>query len=218
MTIVINFKNYKTGKEALDLAKAIKSHLPNAIICPPTIDLQTLNKNIPTANIYAQHTDGKDGSKTTGFTTPENLKQSKIDGTIVNHSEHRLEFNEIKRAVRSCKEKGIKTIVCVSSITEADKVKKLSPYAIAFEEPNLISTGNSITTKSKKLERFVKLFDKTQTLPLCGAGISKKTDVEKAYEIGCQGVLIASAISKPKKAPEKLLKQLKEAENSEDKK
>lgn len=36
--IIVNFKNYKTGKNVLELAKKIEKHLPKAIVAvPPNI-------------------------------------------------------------------------------------------------------------------------------------------------------------------------------------
>ena len=49
---------------------------------------------------------------------------------------------------------------------------------------------------------------KTKILPLCGAGISTAEDVKEAYNLGCKGVLISSAIAKSKN-PIQLLKQLR---------
>ena len=50
--------------------------------------------------------------------------------------------------------------MCVKSISEAKKVAKLYPYAIAYEDPKLIATGKSITHHDTHLiKNFVQIFD-----------------------------------------------------------
>src|SRR3989344_4681471 len=106
-----------------------------------------------------------------------------------------------------------KSIVCTPSLRNMKSIlnnRKVRPFATAFEDPKLISTGKSITKYNPKaLLQFVRIMKKTKIIPICGAGISTAEDVKQAYAFGCKGVLIASAIANAKN-PIPLLKQLKE--------
>ena len=81
---------------------------------------------------------------------------------------------------------------------------------MAFEDIELIATNKSITAHRKDdITKFVKLLEKSKIIPICGAGVHSAEDVQKAYNLGCKGVLIASAIANvPLKKAEELLKDL----------
>ena len=213
--IVINFKNYVTGKKALKLAKLIQKHLPSSIICPSNFDVDLLSLSTR-LKVYSQNVDlapgndSKGSGRKTGFQTIDSLKKSKIKGSLLNHSEHPISKEKIKAILEKAKKYRIRIILCVPSIGFLNSILRLKnkPYAIAFEDPKLISTGKSITRYNKtSLKNFVKTMRKTKIIPLCGAGISTKEDYWGALRLGCKGVLISSAIAKSKN-PRKLLKGL----------
>lgn len=210
--IIINFKNYKTGPEALKLAKTIEKYLPRALIAAPTIDIETI-KSRTKLTVIAQHADSEESNRATGYNTLEALKKAGVKGTLINHSEHPLSLSKIYIISFLSKKLKLKTIICTPSLRDAKSIlnnKKVRPYAIAFEDPKLISTGKSITKYNPKaLLQFIKIIKKTKIVPVCGAGISTAEDVKQAYAFGCKGVLIASAIANAKN-PIPLLKQLRE--------
>lgn len=209
--IIINFKNYKTGKEALKLAKTIEKYLPNAIIAVPTVDIEIIASKT-NLKVIAQHADPKEGDKTTGFNILKALKKVGAKGSLINHSEHPLSAANIYKLGIQSKKLGLKTIVCASTLRNFKTSlnnKKVKPHAIAFEDPSLVGTGKSITQyKSHDIERFVKIMKRKNIISLCGAGISTAEDVKQAYKLGCKGVLIASAIANSKN-PIPLLKELR---------
>ena len=210
--IIINFKNYKIGQEALKLAKLIEKYLPKAIICPSTLDIELISEKTK-LKLFAQHADYPEGDKTTGYNTLKVLKKVGISGTLINHSEHPQSLTNINKISLISKKLNLKAIICAPTLREMKPIlnnKKAKPYAIAFEDPKLISTGKSITKYNPKaLLNFTKIMKKTKIIPICGAGISTAEDVKQAYALGCKGVLIASAIANAKN-PIPLLKQLKE--------
>jgi thiazole synthase ThiGH ThiG subunit len=55
--------------------------------------------------------------------------------------------------------------------------------------------------------KFVKSLENTGVIPLCGAGITGPADIKKAYELGCKGVIMASAVADVHN-PEKILKEI----------
>jgi len=205
--IVINFKNYKQGKEVLELAKKIEKYLPNAIVAVPTMYLGLVSFHTK-LTAFAQHVDSKIGKRETGFILPKGVKNAGAKGTLLNHSEHRLKEDIIKKTIKIVNKSKLKIILCVKSVKEAKKYKNLKVYAIAFEDPKLISTGKSITKyKSKELKKFVSLFKKSKIIPLCGSGINSGEDYREALKLGCKGILVASVVMKSKN-PEKFLKKI----------
>lgn len=211
MEIIVNLKTYLQGPQTYRLAKKIEElGLENKIILaaqPTEVGMLTeFTKLRP----YSQHVDFWERGRNTGYIIPESLKVAEARGSLLNHSEHKISLEEIKKTIKRCNKLKLKLVVCASSLSEVKKIKSLKPYAIAFEDPSLIATGRSITKHNpKEIKQFVKLLDKTKIKPICGAGISSASDAEEAKKLGCKGVLIASAIAKSKN-PEKLLKELGE--------
>lgn len=206
--IIINFKNYVYGKSSLDLAKKVKKHLPKAIVAVSAADVRGI-EYYTGLQVFSQHVCFNDTPATTGYINIETLKQAKAKGSLLNHSEHRLKKEYIKKTISRANKLGFKILLCVKNLKEAKEYKKLKPWAMAFEDPKLISTGKSITKyNAKSVSEFAKILKNSKIIPLCGAGINSKEDVIEAKKLGCQGVLIASAIAKSKN-PDKILKSLK---------
>lgn len=208
--IIINFKKYKVGIEALKLAKQIEKYLPKAIVAVSAIDIEII-KSKTKLTLIAQYADPEKGDRTS-FNTLKALKEAGAKGTLINHSEHPIKIQDIYKTLLLSKKLKMKGIVCASNLRGMKSIlnyRKVKPYAIAFEDPKLISTGKSVTRYEHKiLINFIKIMKKTNIIPLCGAGISKAEDVQQAYKLGCKGVLIASAIANAKN-PIPLLKELR---------
>ena len=178
--IIINFKNYKVGKEVLDLVRIIDIYCNKAVIAVPPTEMRIITKET-TLPVYAQHADYHEKGRSTGYVIPESLNDAGAAGTILNHAEHRMIFAKLKKTVERCKEAGLKTIVCAANLSEVKRIIKLGPFAIAYEDPKLIASGKSITEmKENELKEFVKLVEKTNIIPLCGAGITNSKDVADA--------------------------------------
>ena len=209
--IVINFKNYKAGKNALQLAKKTQKYLPRAIICASALDIEMIVDKTK-LSVFAQHADSQEGNRATGYNILKSLKEAGAKGTLINHSEHRISFDMIKKTLREAKKFKLKIIVCESNFNEVKKIARLKPYAIAFEDPRLVGSGKSITKyRTRDVEKFADLLKGKDIIALCGAGINSADDVREAYKLGCNGVLIASAIANSKK-PEILLREIKRIE------
>lgn len=206
--ILINFKNYKRGKEAVDLARTIFLYANKAAVAVPVSDIKEIAASAGGMEVYAQHVDYHEPGKSTGYTLPESLHEYGAKGTLLNHSEHPLPFQVIKKTVKRCEERGLKVVLCAKNLTQVKRFKALNPTAIAFEDPKLIASGRSITqAKPATIAKFVKLLEDTSIIPMCGAGISSAADIAAAYQLGCKGVLIASAIADSHN-PEKVLKEM----------
>ncbi|OLE41004.1 MAG: triose-phosphate isomerase [Thaumarchaeota archaeon 13_1_20CM_2_39_20] len=202
---IINFKNYDniSGSRSLELAKIAskisRKYKIKIVVCPPQQVISEITKvSIP---VFAQHVDNKEMGSTTGYIVPELVKKSRVSGSLVNHSEHRLASKDIKELVSRLKALKMTSVVCVKNVSEARKYAKLNPDYIAIEPPELIGTGKAVSTEKPeviiKSVRAVK-DAKNSTRLLCGAGIISGNDVARALELGANGVLVASGIVKAK--------------------
>ncbi len=202
---VINCKNYKEisgdkiNKFVKTAEKISKKFKVKISIAPPQHLIGVVaNSSIP---ILAQHIDDSKVGSTTGFIIPELLKKSKVNGSLINHSEHRISSNEIRKLVSKLKDLKMISIVCVKDVAEARKYAKLNPDYIAIEPPELIGSGKAVSKEKPELitkaAAAVKSA-KNNTKLLCGAGIVSGEDVAKAIELGSKGILVASGIVKSK--------------------
>jgi triosephosphate isomerase len=149
--------------------------------------------------VFAQHLDDAKIGSTTGYMIPEIVKKSKVNGALINHSEHRISSKEIINLVKRLKKLKMKTVVCVKNVREAETYAKLNPTYIAIEPPELIGTGRAISNERPELITKSLLAVKkarNSTKLLCGAGIVTSDDVERAIELGSHGILVASGIVK----------------------
>ncbi len=198
------------SEKAMKLAEKIEKSLPKAIVAVSAVDIGYLYY-YRKLTIFAQHFDiVNNKERATGFLTIDAIKSGGAKGSLLNHSEHQLGMGEINNSVGELKKNGMKSVVCASTLEMVGQLMKLKnkPYAIAFEDSNLIATGKSITKYDREdLESFVKMLNKTGIMPICGAGISSLEDVVVARQLGCKGVLIASAIAAAKR-PEQFLNSL----------
>ena len=200
---IINCKNYDeiSGEKIITLAKisqriSKKYKIPIAI-APPHHLIPLITKFNVT--VLAQHLDDKKVGSTTGFMIPEIVKKSKVNGALINHSEHRISSKEIINLVKRLKKLKMKTVVCVKNVREAEKYARLNPTYIAIEPPELIGTGRAISNERPELITKSLLAVKkarNSTKLLCGAGIVTSDDVERAIELGSHGILVASGIVK----------------------
>jgi triosephosphate isomerase len=191
--IIVNFKEYVKGQRAINLAIKIRKFLPRATLCVRWQDLGKID------NVWLQELplDKIDEAKKLG-----------VKGTLLNHNDHLLSPEVLKKSISACDEAGLKVIVCVKTLSKAKSVLRLKPGAIAFEPPALIGSGKSVTKyDANRLRAFSSLMDCSGSYGLCGAGISNSGDYHAALKMGCKGVLISSAIAKNKRV-EGLLRDL----------
>jgi triosephosphate isomerase (TIM) len=202
---VINCKNYEeiAGDKIIKFVKIAekisKKYKVKIAISPPQHLVGLVaNSSIP---ILAQHIDVSKVGSTTGFVIPELLKKSKVKGSLINHSEHRIASKEIEKLVLKLKELKMISILCVKDITEVKKYVKLNPDYIAIEPPELIGSGKAVSKEKPELiakAASIVNNSKNKTKLLCGAGIVSGEDVAKAIELGSKGILVASGIIKAK--------------------
>lgn len=196
--IIVNFKTYEqaTGKKARKIAEACEKAAENTgtevTVVPQQADLlRTADTQVKT---YAQHIDPVEPGSHTGSVLPESVIEAGATGTLLNHSEKRLDEDTLKDAIWRASELGLETVVCAQDPAEAERFSEYSPDFIAYEPPELI--GGDTSVSSAKPELIEEAVERSSVEVLTGAGIKTREDVEKSLELGCKGVLVASGVIK----------------------
>jgi len=213
--LVLNFKTYPEvlGKKAWDLAKRFAAVADETgasiVLCPPTTDLAHVAKLVHLP-VFAQHVDALEPGPTTGWSPPEALLEAGAAGTLINHSERKVAWEEMAQVIPRSQKIGLEVIACADDLAEAETLAKLSPEYIAIEPPELI--GGNVSVTAAKPEVITKAVDRIRAANpnvsvLCGAGVRARKDVAKALELGTVGVLLSSGVVKAKN-PEKALRDL----------
>ena len=166
------------------------------ILCVPSICLKDALASYP--DVYAQGADPVAPGAQTGKITPEMLKFAGAKGSLINHSENRLQKEGIGFLVKRFRALGLESMVCARDKGEGVELSKLEPDFVAIEPPELIGTGRSVTSVNPKVvsETVEAIAAVSRSRVLCGAGISTPKDVAAAKELGVRGVLLASAFVK----------------------
>lgn len=202
--IVINLKTYQFGKDALKLAKIIESVDKNIIICVQNSDIYRVSKETK-LQVYSQHVDVGLPGRNTGFILPEAIKANGAVGVCLNHSEHPLDFNQIKATVKRCKELKLKIMLFAKDVAQAKRMEKLNPEYVIIEPPELVS--GKISVAEAKPELIKKIRKALNGKFLVGAGIHSNKDVVISSKLGASGVALASAVTTSKN-PKKVLNNL----------
>ena len=224
---LINYKAYREaiGENAVVLTEAIEDVAESFrditfIISPQPSDIRLLRNIVQKVKIFGQHADPIEPGAHTGHILLEALKEAGVSGVMINHSERRLDYDAIRFIVNRTKELGLLSCVCADTPEKSFEVSKLIPNFVAFEPPELIGSGISVSkAKPDLLRRSVEAVFKGgegKVIPLCGAGISTPEDVKKAFELGAKGILVASAIVKSSDPYEITLKMAEAIEESID--
>jgi triosephosphate isomerase len=202
--IIVNYKTYKTGygQNALSLAKSLQkvAEETNANIAvavgPTDIQLISSQCSLP---VLAQHIDPIGFGSNTGYILPEAAKDAGAVGTLINHSEHRLQLAQIEACVRRASEIDLVTCVCTNNLETSKAASILNPDFVAIEPPELI--GGDISVSQAQPELVSGTVEAIRAVSpdvkvLCGAGVKTGEDVKKALELGAEGVLLASGVVK----------------------
>ncbi len=198
--IVTNFKTYQsaTAENAIKLAK-IHQEVADELGVDIRVAVQAVDlaKVIDAVKIpvFAQHIDPVNFGSATGHVLPEAVKSIGAEGTILNHSERRLDREVLSKSIVRAKEVGLITIVCAETPEEGASFLEFDPDYIAVEPPELIGGDISVSSAQPEIiENAAKLIG-TEKL-LVGAGVKTGEDVKICIKLGAKGVLLASGITK----------------------
>ena len=217
--IIVNLKAYEQGYGAngYDLCKIMEEltleHKVNLAAAVSPIDLVDFSDNLDIP-IFAQHVDGVNFGSHTGSILPEAVRYSGAVGTLVNHAECQMSWEEIEKTINRCKELDLLTVLCTADIASSEKGSHLNPDMIAVEPPELIGGDISVSTaKPEIISDTVEVVKKINSdiSVLCGAGVKTQDDISKAISLGSEGILLASGVvksSEPRKVLLDLIKGL----------
>jgi triosephosphate isomerase len=205
--LILNFKNYLevAGRASIELARAAQQVSKSldrrikVVACPPqpAISLVKENVDIP---VFAQHVDDAKEGSTTGYFIPEIAKSFGAQGSLINHSEHRIDRPEtIRNLVNNLRELRMVSVVCARSAIEVSDIAKFKPDYIAIEPPELIGSGKAVSKENPaivtdSIEAAAKVSHEVRVI--CGAGITDAADVRSALKLGAKGILVASGVIK----------------------
>ncbi|MEW6222398.1 MAG: triose-phosphate isomerase [Candidatus Hadarchaeota archaeon] len=200
--VVLNLKTYKeaTGERALELCKLVEDVVADygtsVAVCPQHADIYRIASKVKIP-VLAQHVDPVTPGKNTGWVTPEAVKAAGAVGTLLNHAEHKIPIEQMKKTLELIRPLGFSSIVCTADIEESKGAAALGPDMIAVEPPELIGSGVSVSKAkpevvSGSVDAIKRVNPKVEVL--CGAGITTGDDIIKAIQLGTKGVLLASGI------------------------
>jgi len=204
--MVINLKTYEEGSgiNALRLAKiadSLGTGVDIILAVQPT-DLKTIAESVG-IRVFSQHVDPIAYGANTGWILPEAVKAAGAKGTLLNHSERRIDIETLGRSIKRCREIGLNTVACADTPETAERIARLKPDYIAIEPPELI--GGEISVSKARPEVITESLEMVGDIPLlCGAGIKNGEDVRKAKELGAKGILVASGVVKSKNPEERI--------------
>ena len=210
--IIVNLKTYEQGygADGFELCKIMEEisieHNVNLAAAVSAIDLVDYSDNLKIP-IFAQHVDGINFGSNTGSILPEAVRYSGAVGTLVNHAECQMSWEDIESTIKRCKEVGLSTVLCTADVEATERGATLTPDMVAVEPPELI--GGDISVSTAKREVISESVDAVNAINseipvLCGAGVKTKSDVSKAISLGSQGILLASGVVKSSKPREVL--------------
>ena len=210
--IIVNLKTYEQGygADGFELCKIMEEisieHNVNLAAAVSAIDLVDYSDNLKIP-IFAQHIDGINYGSHTGSILPEAVRYSGAIGTLVNHAECQMNWEDIEATIGRCRELGLLTVLCTADAKATEKGAHLNPDMLAVEPPELI--GGEISVSSAKPEVIRDSVSAVNQINpeipvLCGAGVKDQADVSKALSLGSQGILLASGVVKSSE-PRKVL-------------
>ncbi|MCX6383599.1 MAG: triose-phosphate isomerase [Actinobacteria bacterium] len=217
----IGLKGYLFGKDALELAKAAdkisKKYGITIIFDPQHVDISKIAAETENIYVFAQHMDSIKIGVGVGSILPEAIKAAGAVGTLLNHSERRINLSEISKTIKRADEVGLATLVFADSPEEAAAIAHLNPNIILAEPPELIGSGTSVGKLqeefiSKTIAAVKKINPKI--IIANSAGVRTADDVAEIIRLGAQATGSTSGILKSKdpiKTMEEMIKALKEA-------
>ena len=201
--VVVNFKTYSSASASTaDYLARKMEKFSNAnvrmVAVVSAFDLHSVSSASNHLEVWSQHLDPVGRGSFTGWLEPETAISRGAQGTIINHAEHKVSIEHVKQLMEQLPE-GFPICACAANVEEAKALAELGPTFIAVEPPELIGGDISVTTADPSIVSdtvyAVKSVNPNVRI-LCGAGVKNGNDVDKAIELGAEGVLLASGVTK----------------------
>lgn len=201
--IVVNFKTYASasGATAETLAVAMERHSEGParmVAVVSAFDLEAVRRAAPSLEVWSQHLDAVGQGGFTGWLEPKTAIQRGAQGTIINHAEHKVEMDHVQVLLSQLPD-DFPVCGCAADLEEARSLAEMGPTFIAVEPPELIGGDVSVTSADPSIVSdtvaLVKATNSNVRI-LCGAGVKNGKDVATAIQLGAEGVLLASGVTK----------------------
>ncbi|MBT60869.1 MAG: triose-phosphate isomerase [Euryarchaeota archaeon] len=201
--MVVNFKTYASasGASAEQLAIAMQGYCngpARMVAVVSAFDLASVRSVAPDLEVWTQHLDPVGQGSFTGWLEPSTALHRGAQGTIINHAEHKVSMDHVTSLKNQLPDE-FPMCGCAADLTEAKHLAEIGPTFIAVEPPELIGGDISVTTADPSIVRDTVAVVKginPNVRVLCGAGVKSGVDVAKAVELGAEGVLLASGVTK----------------------
>ena len=198
---ITNFKTYEQaiGQNAVELAKihekVAKETGVSIAVAVNAFDVARVAEAV-SIPVFAQHIDACDYGSFTGHNLPQAAKKAGAVGTLLNHSERRIDCDCLSNNSTYAQKVSLCRVVCAEDAEEVGRFSEFEPDFIAYEPPELIGSSD-VSVASAKPEVIADSVAAAQGIPLLvGAGINNVEDIEISLKLGAQGFLVASAVVK----------------------
>ena len=201
---LLNLKSYPghLGPGAVRVAKLLESLAREAgvasAIAPPVPDLARVAESVAIP-VLAQHVDPGEAGARTGYIPVEAVEAAGARGSLVNHSEHPMALADIEDTVRRLAAHRLVAVVCAADVEPARRLAETHPPYLAVEPPELIGGDRAVSTARPEVVSGTVAAVRSvspETHVLCGAGVHDRRDVARALELGAEGILVASAVTR----------------------
>ena len=201
--IVVNFKTYASasGEAASHLLQAMNAQGDGPAVMVAAVsafDLGALGALSTGVEVWSQHLDPVGLGGFTGWLEPQTAISRGAVGTLINHAEHKVPLEHVETLLGMLPN-DFPVCACAADVDEAKALAALGPTFIAVEPPELIGGDVSVTTADPAIVSDTVAAVKAvnpDVRVLCGAGVKIGADVAKALELGAEGVLLASGVTK----------------------
>ena len=211
--IVVNFKTYQqsigaAGVRLAQICKKVSDDTKVRIIAAP--QLPDLKACADTGiECWAQHIDAIEPGRNTGFVSLEDIVAAGAKGTLLNHSEHKLNWEILKNTLVKLDQK-LDVCVCAADLEECKRVASLIPKYVAYEPTEFIG-NKDLSVASERGDVIKQVVDVLAGMPIIiGAGVHSAADVKAGLDFGAKGVLVATDVVLAED-PEKELRELASA-------
>lgn len=198
---IVNPKSFLYGEKLMEMAIAVdkiakeKSDI-SVFMTAPITEITLLANKCKNLIITAQHMESIEIGSSMGKVFAESLKYVGAKAVVLNHADNPLSITEIFKTIKRAQKNELYTIVCVSSIEEAELVAHFHPDVILAEQTELI--GKSTISEESFIKEVINKVKKVSEdiLVEIGAGIRTSEDIIEILDYGSEGVGVTSGIIK----------------------
>ena len=134
--IVVNFKTYASasGATAETLAVAMEAHSngpARMVAVVSAFDLEAVRRAAPSLEVWSQHLDPVGQGGFTGWLEPKTAMHRGAQGTIINHAEHKVEMDHVKRLLPQLPD-DFPVCGCAADLEEAKSLAEMGPTLLGL--------------------------------------------------------------------------------------